>query len=69
MENQKNSKTVKAGSSTYFFDQKVTKEGKPYLIITQSRYKGKGKERERSSIVIFPEHAKEFFDTLKSMTN
>ena len=44
MEEQMDSKKVKAGSSTYFFDVKKTKEDKPYLMITQSRFKGEGSE-------------------------
>ena len=35
-------KTVKAGSTTYFFDIKETKGGKLYLVITESRFKGRG---------------------------
>ncbi len=64
---QDDSKTIKAGSKTYFFDIKETKEGKPYLVITESRFKGEGKDRERVSIVVFPEHAQEFMETLKKM--
>jgi hypothetical protein len=69
MEKENTSKTVKAGSSTYFFDLKDTKEGKLYLVITQSRYMGEGKERKRSSIIIFPEHVNEFLATLQSLKN
>jgi hypothetical protein len=69
MEKQNTSMTVKAGSSTYFFDLKDTKDGKLYLVITQSRYMGERKERERSSIIVFPEHALEFLETLRSLTN
>ena len=64
---QDDSKTVKAGSKTYFFDIKETKEGKPYLVITESRFKGEGKDRERVSIVVFPEHAQEFLETIQEM--
>ncbi len=41
------SRTIKAGSKTYFFDIKESKEGRPYLVITESRFKGEGKDRER----------------------
>ena len=54
------SQTLKAGSKTYFFDIRETKEGKPYLIITESRYKGEDEQPERSSIFIFQESAQEF---------
>ena len=63
------SKTVKAGSTTYFFDIKETKGGKPYLVITESRFKGEGSERQRSSIVVFPEQISEFTSALKEMVS
>ncbi len=69
MEKQGISKTVKAGSLTYFFDLKETKDGKPYLVITQSRFMGEEKGRERSSIVLFREYTQEFLDALKSLLN
>jgi hypothetical protein len=59
------SRIVKAGAKTYFLDVKETKEGKPFLVITESRFKGEGKERERSSIAIFPEYANEFLQALQ----
>lgn len=67
MEDRKNSKTVKAGSITYFFDLKKTRDGNPFLVITESRYRGEGKERERSSTVLFPEHASKFLESLQEM--
>ncbi len=63
------SRTLKAGSKTYFFDIKETKDGKPYLIITESRFKGDGNERERRTIIVFQENAKEFANTVTQMTN
>ena len=62
------SRTVKAGSKTYFFDLKETKEGKPFLVITESRFKGEGKERERASVLVFPESAEEFSQAVGEMT-
>ena len=64
---KENSKIVKASSKTYFFDIKQTKEGKPYLVITESRFQGEGKNRERASIAVFPEHAKEFLEATREM--
>ena len=64
---QENSKTVKAGGKTYFFDVKQTKEGKPYLVITESRFKGEGKERERASIAVFSEHGRDFLEATQEM--
>ena len=63
------SRTVKAGSKTYFFDIKETKDGKPYLIITESRFKGDSNKRERKTIIVFQENAKEFANTVIQMTN
>ncbi len=61
------SQSVKAGGKTYFFDIKRSNDGRPYLVITESRFKGEGKDRERASIVVFPEHAQEFLETLQGM--
>ncbi len=66
---QNDSKTVKAGAKTYFFDIKETREGKRYLNITQSRFKGEGSERERANIIVFPEHVKTFADAISQMAN
>ena len=60
---------VKAGSTTYFFDVKATKDGKPFLVITESRFKGEGSERQRSSIVVFPEQIKEFTSALQEIAS
>ena len=61
------SKTVKAGSKTYFFDIKQSKEEKSFLVITESRFKDQGSERERHSILVFPEQADEFAKALTEM--
>ena len=61
------SRTLKAGSKTYFFDIKKTKDEKPYLVITESRFKGEGEERERSTIVVFQDNAEEFERTVSEM--
>lgn len=61
------SQTVKASGKTYFFDIKKPRDGTPYLVITQSRYKGAGKKRECISIVLFPEHAQEFLAVFQTM--
>jgi len=69
MEDGTASKIIKAGSTTYFFDVKETKGGKPFLVITESRFKGEGSERQRSSIVVFPEQIKEFISSLQEIAN
>jgi hypothetical protein len=61
------SKTVKASGRTYFFDVKRTKEGQPYLVITESRFQGEGKEHERVRLMVFPEHAQEFAQSVVDM--
>ena len=68
VERNEDSMTIKAGAKTYFFDIKETKEGKPYLLITESRFKGEGKDRVRNSIVVFQENAQEFAKTVSEVT-
>ncbi len=60
---------VKAGSKTYFFDLKQTRDNKPYLLLTESRFKGEGEERERVSITIFPESAAPFGQAVAEMVS
>ncbi len=67
MPDENESKTVKAGAKTYFFDLRETKEGQPYLTITESRFKGEGKDRERTSIVVFAESAADFLEATQEM--
>ena len=67
MTDQANNQTVKAGAITYFFDIKDTKQGKPFLVITMSRFKGEEEERERSSMVVFPEQSQEFLRAAQEM--
>ena len=68
MAEREENRTIKAGAKTYFLDIKSTKEGKPYLVITESRFKGEGKERERASVMVFPENAEEFSQAVTEMT-
>ena len=63
----KDSRTIRSGGRTLFLDVEKTKEGKPYLRITESRFKGEGKERERSSIFVFPEDVEEFAQAVSEM--
>lgn len=64
---QADSLTVKAGAKTYFFDLKATRDGTPYLLITESRFKGEDGERERVTISIFPETASQFGGAVAGM--
>lgn len=61
------SKQIRAGGRTYFFDIEKTSEGKAYLRITESRYRGEGSKRERNTINVFPEDAAEFASTVSEM--
>ena len=70
VEHEKNTgEVIKAGSLTYFFDIKETKDGKPYLLITESRYKGEDEERERKSIVVFQESMAEFAQVIDNIAS
>ena len=68
-EKGKQSKILKAGKKTYFFDIKETKDGKPYLMITESWFKTdkEDEEPERKSIIVFPEQAQDFAFTTTVM--
>jgi len=65
---ERESRQVKGGGGkTYFLDIEKTKEGSPYLKITESRFKGEGKQRERSSIIVFSESAEAFLEAVTEM--
>ena len=66
-EENRDSMTLKAHSKTYFFDVRKTKEGKPYLGITESHLKKDTKESQRSTIFIFPEDAPTFKQAFDEM--
>ncbi len=61
------SEILKAVSKTYFFDIKKTREGKPYLIITESRMQGQDQKLERSSIIVFQENMSDFAKMVTKM--
>lgn len=67
MERENDGRQIKAGSRTYFFDIKETKEGKSYLVITESHFKGEGSQRERNRITVFPENLEEFGRVVSEM--
>ena len=62
------SRQIKGSGRTYFLDVEKTREGKPYLRITESR-KGKGDKFERNSINVFPEDADEFNQAVTEMAS
>ena len=67
MADKNDNKTVRAGSITYFLDLKETKDNKPFLVITESRFKGENENRERKTIVVFQENVKEFAQAVGEM--
>jgi hypothetical protein len=52
--------SLKAGATTYFFDFRETKQGAPFLSITESRGKGEGQGFQRTTINVFADQAEEF---------
>ena len=58
---------LKLGAKTIFFDVNVASNDKKYLKITASRFVGEGKDRIRSSFVLFPEDVQDFQKNLKEM--
>jgi len=59
------SKTVRAGSRTYFFDVKESVKGDKYLIISESRKKNG--EFEKHRLMVFEDDFKNFFSALKDI--
>ena len=66
MTKDRQSRQVKGSGRTYFLDVEKTREGKPYLRITESR-KGEGDKFERRSVNVFPEDAEEFAKAVSEM--
>lgn len=60
------SRQIKGRGRTYFLDVEKTREGQPYLRITESR-KGAGEKFERNSINVFPEDARAFVDAISEI--
>jgi len=59
------SEKIAAGSRTYFFDVKESRDGTKYLVISESRKGGK-EEYEHNRIMIFQEHIPVFAKGLKN---
>ena len=66
MNHERESRQIKASGRTYFLDVEKTKEGKPYLRITESRKSGEDKWK-RNYINVFPEDADEFAQAVSEM--
>ena len=60
MNTERESETVKAQGRTYFFDLETTKEGKPYLRITESHLSKQNNESVRNTILVFQEDIHDF---------
>ena len=60
MNTERESETVKAQGRTYFFDLETTKEGKPYLRITESHINKQNNESVRNTILVFQEDIHDF---------
>jgi hypothetical protein len=59
------SRVVKAGRRTYFIDLRKTKDGRDYLLITESKLINAEKnEHSRSSIFVFADSIKSFVGEL-----
>jgi hypothetical protein len=59
------SEQVRAGARTYFFDVKESKNGKRYLVITETRKTETG--HQRGSILVFPDNLKSFGEALRKV--
>ena len=68
MHDDRESAQIKGSGRTYFLDLEKTREGKPYLRITESR-RGEGDRFERNSINVFPEDADAFAKAVSQMTS
>jgi hypothetical protein len=61
------SESLKAGGRTYFFDIKEAKSGRPYLTVTETRFDKSSGQRERSSLIFYPEGIRDFHKIFQSM--
>ena len=68
MNKDRQSRQIKASGRTYFLDIEKTKDGGPYLRITESR-RGREDKWERNSINVFPEDADEFARLVSEMAS
>ena len=57
---RKGGEVIKTSGKTFFLDIEQTKNGKPYLKITESRKDGKNGDQIRNSVIVFQEDIREF---------
>ena len=67
MNAERESETVKAKGRTYFLDLENTKDGKPYLRITESHINKNNNESVRNTILVFQEDIHDFTQALTKM--
>jgi hypothetical protein len=67
MNAERESETVKAQGRTYFLDLESTKEGKPYLRITESHINKEKNESVRNTILVFQEDIHDFMHAFTKM--
>ena len=67
MNAERESETVKAQGRTYFLDLESTKEGKPYLRITESHINKEKNESVRNTILVFQEDIHDFMQAFTKM--
>jgi hypothetical protein len=68
METSNEHEMLKASSRTYFFDIETTKDGKPYLKISESRINKETQEQTRNTLIIFEEDLLQFTGTFNAMS-
>ena len=65
--NRVKSSMLRMGAKTIFFNVNLASNNRKYLQICETRYMGEGKDRVRSSVVLFPEQIEEFQKGLKDI--
>lgn len=65
--NDKDTKTLKRGKRTYFFDLKEASNGNKYLRITESRFVKEGEARKRNTFTLFKDDIEGFVQTIQEV--
>lgn len=58
-------KTLKRGKRTYFFDLKEASNGNKYLKITESRFVKEGEARKRNTFTLFKDDVETFVQAIQ----
>lgn len=61
------SEKLSAGGRTYFFDIKEAKSGRPYLLVTETRFDKRSGEMARSRLIFYPEVVGEYSKIFQDM--